>query len=54
MEMLIFKGTVHPKICHNFLTPRLVQIWMNFLQLLNTKEDILKNVENVDGSHWLP
>ena len=29
---------------------------MNFFLLLNTKEDILKNVSNqtVDGPHWLP
>ncbi len=29
---------------------------MSFCLLLNTKEDILKNVSNqvVDGNHWLP
>jgi len=29
---------------------------MNFFLLLNTKEDLLKNVSNqtVDGPHWLP
>jgi len=42
------------KICHNFLTLKLFQTYINFL-LLNTKEDILKNMCNqtVDGHHTI-
>ncbi len=44
----IFKGlfTEDWKLCHNLLTLKLFQTCMSFFLLLNTKEDILKNVGN--------
>ncbi len=46
---------MHPKMnfCHYLLTHMSFQTCMDFFLLLNTKEDILKNVGNqtVDGSH---
>ncbi len=51
------KGTVHPKmkILSSF-TYKLFQTCVSTFLLLNTKEDIYKNVGNqiVAGSHWLP
>ncbi len=54
-----FKGMVHPKmkIQPSFiLALKLFQTCMSFFLLLNTKEDILKNVGNqtADDLHWLP
>jgi len=44
-----FKGIVHlKKSCHHLLTLMLFQACMNFLLLLNTKEDILKVFGNQD------
>jgi len=39
--------------CHHLLTLKLSQTCLNFSLLLNTKDDILKNVGNqtVDGPH---
>ncbi len=44
-----FKEVVHPKIklLLSFIHPQVFEN-MNFFQLLNTKEDILKNA----GKHW--
>ncbi len=49
------KGIVDPKN-HHLLSLKLFQSCMNVFVLLNTKEDILKNVGNraVLGHHWLP
>ncbi len=39
--------------CHDLLTLKLIQTYINLFQMVNTKEDILKNVCNqtVDSSH---
>ncbi len=53
----VIKAIVHLKInILSFSHTRLVPILYEFLSLLKTKGDILKNVNNqtVDGSHWLP
>ncbi len=44
------------KFCHHLLILKYFQTCMNVFVLLNTKEDILKNVGNraVRGYHWLP
>ncbi len=44
------------KFCHHLLTIMLLKTWMSFYFVLNTKEDIWKNIGNqtVAGSHWLP
>ncbi len=49
------KVIVHPKNenCHPLLTLKLFHTWVSLFLLLNTKEDILKNVGNqAAGSHW--
>jgi len=54
------KGLVHlqpknEKCCHHLLNLKLFQTCMSFFLLLNTNEDILKNVGNqtiADGSHF--
>ncbi len=52
------KGTGHPKwqFCHHLLTLMLFKTCMSLYLLLNTKEDILKNVcyQRVAGPLWLP
>ncbi len=49
-------GIVHPEIqmISSVTSPIVTDLWE--FPLLNTKEDILKNVGNqtADGSHWLP
>jgi len=52
---MIFTSLVRPKN-ENLSSFKLFQTCMSFFLLLNTKEDILKNVSNqtVDGPHWLP
>jgi len=51
----MLKEIVHfiMKILSSFTTLKLFQTWMNFFLLLNTKEDILKDVDvqTVDGPH---
>jgi len=49
-------STLKWKFCHHLLTLKLLQTWMSFFLLLNTKGDILKNVWNqaVVWHHWLP
>ncbi len=41
---------------NSLLSLVLIQTRMNVVLLLNTKEDILKNVGNqiIDSSHWFP
>jgi len=39
------------KILHHLLLLKLFQTFMNVFLLLNTKEDILKNMGTVDGPH---
>ncbi len=48
---IVSRGVVHPNM--NILSS-MFQTWMSFFLLMNTKEDMLKNVGNqtVDGSHW--
>ncbi len=55
-----FKGVVHPKIklILSFIHPQVFEN-MNFFQLFNTKEDILKPLTYIVwkkyyGSQWLP
>ncbi len=50
------KSTELKRHCQHLLTHKVFQTCMNFVLLLNTKEDILKNVGNqtVDGSLGLP
>ncbi len=51
---VFLKGIVQPKM--NILSSFTLKTCMSFFLVLNTKEDILKNVGNeaVAGSHWLP
>ncbi len=48
MLLIVIKGIVHPKnkILSLLLTVMLYQTCINFILVLNTKEDILKNVGN--------
>ncbi len=50
------KGIVHQKIKILLFTQPQVVPNLSFFLLLNTKEDILKNVsdQTVDSNHWLP
>jgi len=52
----LFINTQKWKCSHSLLTLKLFQTCMSFFLLLNTKEDILKNVGNqtVDSSHLTP
>jgi len=58
LAISFLKGIVHPKwkCWHHLLTLKWFQTCMSFFLLLNTKENILKNVGNrtVDCNHWLP
>ncbi len=51
MQPTVFKGIVHPKkkFCHYLLM--FSQTCINFFHVLNTKEDILKNVGNQTVAH---
>ncbi len=56
MQPTVIKGIVHPKIKFlslYLLTHMMSQTCIHFFHALNTKEDILKNVENqtVAGPH---
>ncbi len=53
---MFFKGLFHPKIkfCHYLITLKLLQTCMSLFLLLNTKDDISKNVGNqTAGPCWL-
>ncbi len=48
MQPTVIKGIVHPTIyfCHYLLTDMLSQTCINLFLVVNTKEDISKNVGN--------